>query len=220
LHLSELFHAHARGHGRGHDLDGFGGVFAEHVGAEDGVAVPVGVFGIGEAPAGHRLIDHLPARAAHGVPGRGAPFEPGALDELGLAVHVPGGEHGLGRRTLDRGAGGEADGELVAAAFEGLDLVPVVPFTPLDQTGPRWSASSIPWWRRWPAMFFLSWAYRATRALLARTASRLGTGRGPSRPKRSQEDQSRASRAPRARVRTGVGPRLMLVPRPARLPAA
>jgi hypothetical protein len=47
---------------------------------------------------------------------------------------------------------------------------------------------------------------------LAKIPLRFGTGREPSRPKRSHDDQSRASRAARARVRTGAGPWLRLVP--------
>ena len=134
LHLGELFDVHARAHGGGDDLDGFGGVFAEHVGAEDGVAAPVGdqfaeavgaavghgpdevvvpgdsygdvvsssglvlgqadraVFGVGEAAAGHHVVNDLAGGAVDGVPGRDAAFEPGALDQLGAAVDVAGGE--------------------------------------------------------------------------------------------------------------------------------
>ena len=43
--------------------------------------------------------------------------------------------------------------------------------------------------------------------------SNVGTGEAPNSPNRSQELQSRMSRVARARVRTGAGPRLTLVPR-------
>ncbi len=82
----------------------------------------------------------------------------------------------------------------------------------MNRTGPSRSIRSMPRPRIRPATSFLSWAWWATRELLATTASRSRVGRSPRRPNWSQEDQSRTSRAARARVRTGAGPRLRLVP--------
>src|ERR1700727_1323675 len=79
---------------------------------------------------------------------------------------------------------------------------------PVKPTGPRSSASSTPCRRRWPATSFLSWAWRATRWLLASTAGRFGTGAEPSRPKVAHEDQSRARRGGPGRGGAGGAARL------------
>ena len=84
------------------------------------------------------------------------------------------------------------------------------------RAGPTPSKSSTPVLCTYSFTCFFSWAYCATRWALAKTAARSMWGRSPRNPKVSQEPASRAKRAARARVRTGAGPSLILVP-PTRL---
>src|SRR5579864_1727678 len=77
------------------------------------------VLGVGEAAGGHHVVFKLAGGSADGVPRRGAPFEPGRLNQLGAAVDVAGGEDVLDvgpQVFIDR------DGSRVAADSGGVEV--------------------------------------------------------------------------------------------------
>src|SRR6185437_5549067 len=82
------------------------------------------VFGVGEAAAGHHVVSDPADGTADGVPGRDAAFEPGALDQLGAAVDVPGGEDvpGAGPQVVIDRDGSRAAGDCGGVKVEVLEV--------------------------------------------------------------------------------------------------
>ena len=82
------------------------------------------VFGVGEAAAGHHVVDDLAGGAADGVPGRDAAFEPGALDQLGAAVDVAGGEDvpDVGPQVVIDRDGSRVAGDCGGVKIEALEV--------------------------------------------------------------------------------------------------
>src|SRR5689334_8420938 len=82
------------------------------------------VLGVGEAAAGHHVVFGLAGGAVDGVPGRDAAFEPGALDQLGAAVDVAGGEDvpGVGPQVVIDREGSWVAGDSGGVKIEVLEV--------------------------------------------------------------------------------------------------
>jgi hypothetical protein len=82
------------------------------------------VLGVGEAAAGHHVVSGLAGGAVDGVPGRDAAFEPGALDQLGAAVDVAGGEDvpDVGAQVVIDREGSRVAGDSGGVKIEALEV--------------------------------------------------------------------------------------------------